>query len=68
MTEQRFRLVGDADMVAAPEIAEDLDKDQACGDDIVIDCIGLEFIDSSGISVLIDVWNTLTDRAGRCGS
>ena len=65
MTEQRFRLVGDADMLAAPEIAEDLDKViEACRDDIVIDCIGLEFIDPSGIRVLIDARSTL-DGQGR---
>ncbi len=65
MTEQRFRLVGDADLLAAPEIAENLDKViEACGDDIVIDCIGLQFIDSSGIRVLIDARTTL-DGQGR---
>jgi anti-anti-sigma factor len=65
MAEQRFRLVGDADMLAAPGIAEDLDKViDACGDDLVIDCTGLEFIDSSGIGVLVNARNTL-DGQGR---
>ena len=65
MGEQRFRLVGEADMLAAPEIAEDLHKViDACGDDLLIDCVGLTFIDSSGISVLIEA-RTLLDGQGR---
>ena len=65
MTEQRFRLVGDADMLAAPGIAEDLHKViDACGDDLLIDCIGCEFIDSSGIAVLVAARKAL-DTQGR---
>jgi len=64
MAEQRFRLVGDADMLAAPGIAEDLHKViEASGDDVVIDCGALEFIDSSGIRVLIEARNALDGQA-----
>jgi anti-anti-sigma factor len=65
VAEQRFRLVGDADMLSAPEITEDLRKViEACADDVVVDCIGLTFIDSSGIRVLIEARNVL-DGQGR---
>jgi len=60
MAEQRFRLVGDADLLAAPEISEDLRRViDACGDDLVIDCMNLHFIDSSGIAVLIEARHRL---------
>lgn len=52
-------------MLAAPCITEDLDNViDTCADDILIDCIGLEFIDSSGIGVLIASRNKL-DAQGR---
>src|SRR5690349_13026214 len=66
MAEQRFRLVGEADMVAAPCIAEDLRRViEACGDDILIDCSQLEFLDSSGIRVLVQARNLLDEQGRR---
>ena len=36
-------------MLTAPRTSEDLDKViEACSDDLVIDYVGLDFIDSSG--------------------
>jgi len=65
MAEQRFRLVGDVDMVAAPDVIDDLHKViDASGDDLLIDCVDLDFIDSSGIRVLIVDRNVL-DGQGR---
>jgi len=65
MAEQSFRLVGDADMLSAPEIVEELHKViDSCADDILIDCVRLDFIDSSGIGVLVTARNNL-DGQGR---
>jgi anti-anti-sigma factor len=65
MVEQRFHLVGNADVLAAPRITEELDKVvRACDSELVIDCTGLEFIDSSGIGVLVRARDDL-DASGR---
>jgi anti-anti-sigma factor len=54
MADHQFHLVGNADALTAPGITARLDEVlRACDGELVIDCSGLEFIDSSGIGVLV---------------
>jgi len=53
---------GEIDMATAPQLREMLQELlQAGATRIVIDCRGLEFLDSSGIGVLVAVRNRLGD-------
>jgi anti-anti-sigma factor len=52
----RFELVGDVDLATSREVLEQLlahaDSDAAGSGRIVVDCSRLDFIDSTGVSVL----------------
>jgi anti-sigma B factor antagonist len=56
-------LRGELDLATAPELEELLD-DRLDSGDVVIDLRGLEFMDSSGVRVLVAAHT----RAGRCGN
>jgi stage II sporulation protein AA (anti-sigma F factor antagonist) len=46
-----IRLAGELDMATAPALADALSA--VDGEDVVVDCDALSFLDSSGISVLV---------------
>jgi anti-sigma B factor antagonist len=50
-----FVLRGEVDLATAPGVAEQLRRHIASTtDDVLVDCRALEFIDSTGIGVLVD--------------
>jgi len=52
--EQRFRLRGDIDLVSRNALVRNLDILIECsGDDVVIDCTDVTFMDSTGINALV---------------
>jgi anti-sigma B factor antagonist len=60
-----FRLRGEVDLASVPGLTESLHRFIGwSGDDVVVDCAELDFIDSSGIAVLLDARATL-DAHGR---
>jgi anti-sigma B factor antagonist len=65
MTERRFAVAGEIDTANATELQSKLlVLVNATGDDLVLDCAGLEFIDSTGIAVFIHI-QQLLDIQGR---
>jgi anti-sigma B factor antagonist len=65
MRELRLRLRGDIDLATRDDIAGYLDTViKFSGDDVVVDCGAVDFMDSSGITVLVDARNRL-DAQGR---
>ena len=65
MVEQRIRVFGEIDLATCQDLRDQLAMIvDTSGDDLVLDCTDLEFMDSSGIGVLVDVRHTL-DRQGR---
>jgi anti-sigma B factor antagonist len=46
-------LIGELDLASAPQLEHELAKAQAPGTRIIIDLSGLEFIDSSGLHMLL---------------
>jgi anti-anti-sigma factor len=56
MVQRRFRLHGEIDFVAAPEIEEQLLAFvNTTTSEVVLDCDGLKFIDSVAIAMLLSV-------------
>jgi anti-sigma B factor antagonist len=49
----QLTLRGELDLATAPELEQILDERLATGDQVVVDLRGLEFMDSSGVRVLI---------------
>jgi anti-sigma B factor antagonist len=71
--ELRFRLEGEIDAGNAPQLQRPLlAYAERCDGEVVIDCGALDFIDSSGLRVLVDVARrnertlVLVDLAPRC--
>jgi anti-sigma B factor antagonist len=63
-TESEFTIVvaGEIDMANAPRLRELLDEAiQAGGNSVVLDCTDLDFLDSSGIGVLVAARQRLGD-------
>jgi len=59
-----IRVAGEVDMATAPQLAECVDDVIGSGAaKVVIDCADLEFMDSTGINVLIRAWDAMRDRA-----
>ncbi len=57
-----FFVAGDVDLAAARELQVDLDEAIGCHEgDLVLDCSGLTFIDSSGLAVFVNTQRTLDD-------
>jgi len=66
MGERRFFLRGEIDIETAPEVRQRLEPLLvASGDDIVIDCCGLSFIDSSGVAILTGALLALQSQGRR---
>jgi adenylate cyclase len=60
-----FKVVGDIDLATAPELGRRLEHVfQADGRGVVLDLSAVEFMDSSGVSVLLNALTRMT-RAGR---
>jgi anti-sigma B factor antagonist len=54
MAERRFPVRGEVDLASAGELQDELLAIVNSGtDDLVIDCTGLEFVDSTGIAVFV---------------
>jgi anti-sigma B factor antagonist len=54
MAERRFPVRGEVDLASAGELQDELLAIvNASSDDVVIDCTGLEFVDSTGIAVFV---------------
>jgi anti-anti-sigma factor len=65
MATHRFFLRGDVDIATAPALQHELEEWAPTGNgDVVIDCCGLTFIDSSGVAVIVKVYRALA-RQGR---
>ena len=67
VTETGLRVVGELDVSTAPVLAAALDPLPAGNGDVVLDLGGVEFIDSSALSVLVRVHQAAdaTDRRVR---
>ena len=63
MSEQRYPVRGDLDLASASAVQQQLSLlvDQS-SDDLVLDCTGLDFIDSSGIAVFVHVQRVLESQ------
>jgi anti-sigma B factor antagonist len=61
-TPDGFRLTGELDAHAAPDLAASLSGVGA--PNVVLDVAGIDFVDSSGLRVLIDAHQVLTTRGG----
>jgi len=61
----RLRLSGELDLATAPWLRDHLAGIAANGAEcVVVDVSGLSFIDSTGLSVLVDGWKRLRERGG----
>jgi anti-sigma B factor antagonist len=66
MGERRFFLRGEVDISTAPEVRQRLEPILvASNDDVVIDCCGVSFIDSSGVAVLTSALALLQSQGRR---
>jgi anti-anti-sigma factor len=66
MGERRFFLRGEIDISSAPEVRQRLAPIlRASEDDVVIDCCGLSFIDSSGVAILTTALSSLESQGRR---
>lgn len=61
--EVRVTVTGEVDMHAAPALDDALGGIDA-GRNIVVDCRGIGFMDSSGVSVILRHWQRTTDAGG----
>ena len=63
MDEFRYALSGEVDLAVAPQLREDLRVIVLASDtDLVVDCTHLTFIDSTGITVLLEAHRDLKKR------
>ena len=54
MTERRYPVYGEVDLALASELQDELLAIvNSSTDDLVLDCTGLEFVDSTGIAVFV---------------
>jgi anti-anti-sigma factor len=66
MGERRFFLRGEIDISSAPEVRQRLAPILvASDDDVVIDCCGVSFIDSSGVAILTTALSSLESQGRR---
>jgi anti-sigma B factor antagonist len=66
MGEKRFFVRGEIDISNAPEVRQRLEPILvASDDDVVIDCCGLSFIDSSGVAILTTALSSLESQGRR---
>jgi anti-anti-sigma factor len=66
MGEKRFFLRGEIDISSAPEVRQRLAPILLTSDDdVVIDCCGVSFIDSSGVAILTTALSSLESQGRR---
>jgi anti-sigma B factor antagonist len=66
MGERRFFLRGEIDISTAPEVRQRLEPLLvASNDDVVVDCCGCSFIDSSGVAILTGALRMLESQGRR---
>jgi len=66
MGERRIFLRGEIDISTAPEVRQRLEPILvASDDDVVVDCCGLSFIDSSGVALLTNALRALESQGRR---
>jgi anti-anti-sigma factor len=63
--ERRIFVRGDVDIATAPELGAQLDEAIAAHHDVVLDCCGLTFIDSSGVRTIVTAHRKLGELGGR---
>jgi anti-sigma B factor antagonist len=64
--ERRFFVGGEVDMATAPRLRSNLlEAVEQYQSDLVLDCVALTFIDSSGVRVLLEVQAFLAQRDRR---
>jgi anti-anti-sigma factor len=72
LSEQRegvfvVQVEGELDMNTAAELERQLEGPLAAGSNLLIDLSRCEFIDSTGIALIVRAWQTLDDRFSICG-
>jgi len=66
MSDCRYNLRGEIDLATAPSFRADFELLLAASSaDVVVDCAGLTFIDSSGIAVLLEARDALAAQGRR---
>jgi anti-sigma B factor antagonist len=66
MTDVRLSLSGEIDLADRDDLEHKLNTlIRCCGDDLVVDCAAVTFIDSSGIGALVDARNRLYEQGRR---
>jgi anti-sigma B factor antagonist len=65
MPERQFSLTGELDLADVPALREQLARTTEGDVDLCVDCAGLTFVDSSVISVLVDVDEQLEARGNK---
>jgi len=61
---RRISVAGELDLDTAPELERELRAARARGAPIVIDLSACEFIDSSGLALIVQSWRELEAQAG----
>ena len=59
-----LRVKGDLDLETAPLLIADAEPYVTAPGDLVIDLSGLDFIDSSGLTVLVEAWKRVQPTGG----
>lgn len=65
------RIIGELDLHTADELRQNIDqylKDYASVKNIILDLRGIEFIDSSGLGVILGRYKLLKQRGGQMGA
>jgi anti-sigma B factor antagonist len=63
-----IQVEGELDMNTAPQLERQLEAPLAApGSSLVLDLSRCEFIDSTGIALIVRAWQTLDDRFSLCG-
>jgi anti-anti-sigma factor len=60
--EPGFRVSGELDLLTVPQLREALAAVRGPSRDVVLDCAGLTFIDSSGLGLLLSIARTTNER------
>jgi anti-anti-sigma factor len=64
-----FMVTGELDLNTAPELSEPLEQAiESHAPGLMVDLTNCDFIDSTGIAVLVGAWQTLEDRGAGDGS
>jgi anti-sigma B factor antagonist len=61
---QVLAVKGELDLNTAPQVDQELHPILAGGDSLVVDLSDCEFIDSTGVALLVTAWQSLGDGSG----